>query len=216
MFTLALLLDDVPVHPADLRGDYRVQLKRQIQSKYVDRVIPSLGLCVEFYDFVDIKEALIYPGDGKTSCGEPYFKVEFHLIIFQPMLDEWLVGSIAGSSHRGLVVSLGFFQDVEIPSSSLRTPYTFDAAHKMWVWQYRSETGEVINFFYQKDELIRFRVTAVLFPEAKGPKGSERQGGGRRGGGGAALRPSRRGASGPRACTSGVCCDLVAIGHAFC
>mmetsp|Transcript_122814 Transcript_122814/g.342204 ORF Transcript_122814/g.342204 Transcript_122814/m.342204 type:complete len:263 (-) Transcript_122814:27-815(-) len=173
MFTLALIDDDIPIHPADFRDEFRVQLKRQIQSKYVDRIIPNVGLCIEFYDFVEIKDAHIYPGDGKTSCGEAYFKVEFHVIVFQPMVDEWLIGSIAGSSQKGLSVSLGFFQDVEIPSVNLRTPYTYDNAHKTWVWQYFSqETLETVNFWYLKDELIRFRVTAIDFPAPAGPKAS--------------------------------------------
>lgn len=171
MFTLVLIDDDIPIHPADFREDWKTQLKRQIQSKYVDRVIPNVGLCVQFYDFVKIKDAHVYPGDGKLSCGEAYFKVEFQLVVFQPSVDEWLVGSIAGASPQGLWVSLGFFQDVEIPSSQLRTPYIFDAFHKTWVWQYRNkETRETINFFYEKDELIRFRVVSVNFPEASCPK----------------------------------------------
>eukprot|EP00416_Gambierdiscus_australes_P042355 CAMPEP_0171097202 /NCGR_PEP_ID=MMETSP0766_2-20121228/47227_1 /TAXON_ID=439317 /ORGANISM="Gambierdiscus australes, Strain CAWD 149" /LENGTH=199 /DNA_ID=CAMNT_0011556359 /DNA_START=119 /DNA_END=718 /DNA_ORIENTATION=- len=176
MFTLALIDDDIPIHPADFRDDHRTQLKRQIQGKYVDRVIPNVGLCIEFYDFVNVKDAHIYPGDGKTSFGEAYFKVEFHVIVFHPMVDEWLVGSIAGSSTKGLLVSLGFFQDVEIPSTNLRTPYMYDNAHKMWVWQYRSEEGgETINFFYRKDELIRFRVTSIDFLAPTGPKASRRE-----------------------------------------
>lgn len=171
MFTLAVINDDIAVHPADFRDEFRLRLRRQIQNKYVDRIIPNVGLCIEFYDFVEIKDALVYPGDGKTSFGEAYFKVEFSVIVFQPVLDEWLVGTIAGSSQRGLTVSLGFFQDVEIPSSNLRTPYIYDATYNTWVWQYRGETSETINFFYKKDELVRFRVTAVHFPEPTGPKG---------------------------------------------
>mmetsp|Transcript_2468 Transcript_2468/g.6981 ORF Transcript_2468/g.6981 Transcript_2468/m.6981 type:complete len:203 (+) Transcript_2468:105-713(+) len=166
MFTLVLIDDDIPVQPASFRDDCRAELKRQIQGKYVDRVIPNVGLCIEFYDFVKIKDALVYPGDGKLACGEAYFKVEFHLIVFRPTVGEWLVGSIMESTQRGLNVSLGFFQNVEIPSSNLRTPYTFDSAQRMWVWQYRNpDCRETINFFYEKDELIRFRVTAVTFPE---------------------------------------------------
>eukprot|EP00913_Durusdinium_trenchii_P033003 g30896.t1 len=64
---------------------------RQIQLRYVDRVLPNVGLCIEFYNFVNAEDAMIYPGDGKHSCGEAYVKVEFQLIVFQPLVDEWLV-----------------------------------------------------------------------------------------------------------------------------
>eukprot|EP00931_Biecheleriopsis_adriatica_P106031 TRINITY_DN80549_c0_g1_i1.p1 TRINITY_DN80549_c0_g1~~TRINITY_DN80549_c0_g1_i1.p1 ORF type:complete len:201 (-),score=46.28 TRINITY_DN80549_c0_g1_i1:38-640(-) len=171
MFTLALIDDDIPIHPQDFRDDWRDSLKRQIQLRYIDKVLPDVGLCIEFYNFVTIKDAPIYPGDGKNSCGQAYVKVEFNLIVFQPVLDEWIVGSVAGCTPRGLLVSLGFFQDVEIPSANLRTPYMYDAGQKMWVWQYQDEeTGELTNFFYEKDQLIRFRVTAVNFPDASWPK----------------------------------------------
>eukprot|EP00439_Symbiodinium_sp_Y106_P002093 s2327_g1.t1 len=66
---------------------------RQIQLRFVDRVLPNVGLCIEFYNFVSIKDAIIYPGDGQQSCGEAYIKVEFNLIVFQPLIDEWLVRS---------------------------------------------------------------------------------------------------------------------------
>lgn len=170
MFTLVLIDDDIAIHPADLKHNYRAQLKRQIQSKYVDRIIPNVGLCVEFYDFVRIKDAHIYPGDNKDSCAQAYVKVEFNLVIFLPAGDEWLVGSITGSTKDGGInVSLGFFQDVQIPSSNLRLPFVFDDKSKCWVWVYRdSETKECTNYFYEQDALIRFRVISVDFPEAVG------------------------------------------------
>ncbi|CAJ1343102.1 unnamed protein product [Effrenium voratum] len=139
MFTLALVADDVPIKPEDFRDDHRDQLKRQIQLRYVDKILPDVGLCIEFYNFVNIKDAIIYPGDGKISCGEAFVKVEFNLIVFQPFIDEWLVGAVVGSSPQGLQVSLGFFQDVEIPSANLRTPYMYDAKQERWVWLYQDE-----------------------------------------------------------------------------
>ncbi|CAL1157554.1 unnamed protein product [Cladocopium goreaui] len=168
MFTLALLADDIPIAPEDFRDDQRDQLKRQIQLRYVDRIIPNVGLCIEFYNFVSIKDATIYPGDGKHSCGEAFVKVEFQLIVFQPLIDEWLVGLVMKSTQKGLQISLGFFEDVEIPSANLRTPYMYDSAQERWVWLYRDEeTNESVNYFYDKDRLIRFRVTAVHFAEAR-------------------------------------------------
>eukprot|EP00747_Dinoflagellata_sp_TGD_P178837 gnl/TRDRNA2_/TRDRNA2_28582_c0_seq1.p1 gnl/TRDRNA2_/TRDRNA2_28582_c0~~gnl/TRDRNA2_/TRDRNA2_28582_c0_seq1.p1 ORF type:complete len:218 (+),score=36.07 gnl/TRDRNA2_/TRDRNA2_28582_c0_seq1:66-719(+) len=174
MFVLVLIDDNIAIKPDQFRFDTREQLKRRIQQKYVDRVIPNVGLCIEFYDFVRIKDAIIYPGDGNKSLGEAYFKVEFNLIVFRPAVDEWLTGSIAGSYEWGIRVSLGFFHDVSIPSTNLRVPYVFDPTCKQWVWQYRNtETREVINFFYEKDELIRFRVVDLKFPLASRPENKD-------------------------------------------
>lgn len=173
MFILVLIDDDVPVNPADFKHDCRAQLKRQIQNKYVDRVIPNVGLCVQFYDFVRIKDALIYPGDGMdgVACGEAYFKVEFNLIVFRPFVGEWLVGSIQETTQEGLKVSLQFFEDVLIPSSNLRTPFLFDEVKQSFAWRYKiEETNEVLNYFYEKDALVRFRVISIQFPEVKAPE----------------------------------------------
>ena len=57
--------------------------------------------------------------------------MEFNLIVFQPLIDEWLVGAVSHSTPRGLCVSLGF-HDVEIPSANLRTPYMYDAGQERW------------------------------------------------------------------------------------
>mmetsp|Transcript_62151 Transcript_62151/g.148254 ORF Transcript_62151/g.148254 Transcript_62151/m.148254 type:complete len:224 (-) Transcript_62151:136-807(-) len=168
MFTLVLIDDDIPIKPNDLRHNQYLQLKKEIQIKYVDRVIPHVGLCIEFYDFVKIKDAHIYPGDGKLACGEPYVKVEFNLIIFRPLINEWLIGSIADSGTTGLRVSLGFFEDVLIPPANLITPHAFDPSSRQWVWKFTTESEgdnppETFNYFFEKGTLIRFRVVSVNF-----------------------------------------------------
>jgi len=174
MFTLALLEDDIAVKPCFLGkdGEWELQLKREVQSKYVDRVIPNVGLCIEFYAFVKIKDAPVYPGDNKMTFGEAVFRVEFHVIVFQPRIGEWLVGSVSGSTTAGLRVSLGFFHDVLIPPSGLREPYVFDNAHKLWAWQFRDQESRASeNLWYRFGELVRLRVTSVAFPDTMGPKG---------------------------------------------
>eukprot|EP00928_Gymnodinium_smaydae_P077217 TRINITY_DN6044_c0_g2_i1.p1 TRINITY_DN6044_c0_g2~~TRINITY_DN6044_c0_g2_i1.p1 ORF type:complete len:232 (+),score=42.09 TRINITY_DN6044_c0_g2_i1:116-811(+) len=168
MFDLAHIEDDVPVRPLFF-GDWEVQLKREIQSRYVDRVIPNVGLCVEFYSFVKIGDAIVHPGDKGSLDGAAWFKVEFQLVVFRPRVGEWLVGSISSSSTLGLRVSLGFFRDITIPSANLRAPYVYDAARQCWAWQYYCmDTRETVNFFYELDQLIRFRVTAIEFPSEDG------------------------------------------------
>jgi len=186
MFILVSILDDVPILPKNLGSDYKLELKRQIQAKYVDRLIPNVGLCIEFYEFGHIKEyATIYPGDGMASYndsyfkaknfGEPYFKVEFKLIVFQPSVDEWLVGSITGSDERGINVTLGFFQDVFIPASNLclqNSPFVFDKPNQshVWIWRNKETNEEPVPFFCDKDAVIRFRVVAIDFKEPTCPK----------------------------------------------
>mmetsp|Transcript_102469 Transcript_102469/g.290186 ORF Transcript_102469/g.290186 Transcript_102469/m.290186 type:complete len:196 (-) Transcript_102469:298-885(-) len=168
MFILVKIDDSIPIPPTDFGPEYQASLKRQIGAKYVDRVIPNVGLCIEFYSFDKIKEAFLYPGDNKLSCGEAYIKVKFTLVVFRPDIDEWIVGSIADSSADGLRVTLGFMEDVEIPPSNLRQPLAYEKALGVWVWEYENpETKERINYFYEKGELLRFRVAEINFPEVQ-------------------------------------------------
>eukprot|EP00811_Abedinium_folium_P037189 NODE_9828_length_1396_cov_6.159968.p1 GENE.NODE_9828_length_1396_cov_6.159968~~NODE_9828_length_1396_cov_6.159968.p1 ORF type:complete len:228 (-),score=68.63 NODE_9828_length_1396_cov_6.159968:620-1303(-) len=176
MFTIVLIDDDVPIHPCDFGNEFRAQLKREIQDKYVDRVIANVGLVIEFYDFINIKDAHLYPGDGSLACGEAYVKVEFRLVVFQPTRGELLIGSISALVPSGIRVSLGFFEDVLVPSSSLHRPNEYDPVRHTWVWRYPNrETRRKELFYYEKGELVRFRVTSVDFPQALLTPGAPRE-----------------------------------------
>ena len=41
-------------------------LTELIDTKYGNRVLPNVGLCVCLYDFVHIGDAMIYPGEGSA------------------------------------------------------------------------------------------------------------------------------------------------------
>ena len=47
----------------------------------------------------------------------------------------------------------------------MKQPLVFDEDSKTWVWQYKADDddGEPVNFFYERNELIRFRVVDVRF-----------------------------------------------------
>ena len=101
-------------------------------------------------------------------------QVEFRVIVFKPVNDEWIVGSIASCDKSGINVSLGFFRDIVIPASNMRLPYAYDNQREVWVWKYRNaETRENINFFYEANELIRFRVMSTRFCDGSRSTGKE-------------------------------------------
>lgn len=191
MFTLVLIEDDIAVHPRDLGKEIELTLKEQIEEKYVDRVIRKVGLCVGFYDFIkmegkgkvpsgsvplkmnypkDLPLGIIYPGDTKTAFGEAHFKVVFRLMVFQPKVGEWLVGTILSSDYNeGIKIDLGFFQDVIIPKFNLRAPYGWDKEKQLYAWNYRPDRGPATNYWYELHQLVRFRVTEIRFPEGLEP-----------------------------------------------
>jgi len=162
MFSLTVVEDEVALNPASLKaGQHVAALREVIEEKFIDRVIPGVGLVIAFYDFLSIRDAFIFPGDLRDSQGEAACTVVFRLVVFQPAIDQILIGTISHSTTNGLQISLNFFGDVEIPSHALRRPSVFDERTRTWLWQYVQEGKPPQNFFYAPGEEIAFRVKAV-------------------------------------------------------
>lgn len=168
MFILSVIEDEVALHPSQFGVNKHVcTIKSIIQAKYVDRVIPDVGLAVALYDLVKIRDAYIFPGDLKDSQGDAACTVVFRLVIFRPRINQLLIGRVLSSTPMGLQVSLGFFQDVSIPTSQLRAPSVFDDRLQTWVWQYQDEKGKVVPYPYQTDQLVCVRVKSVQFTDSE-------------------------------------------------
>lgn len=193
MFVISVLEDEIALSPEQLGEDIQLALKHAIQDKYLDRVIPKIGLVVAFYDFAQMEGknpvkgsvpinriypdnlplGLIHAGDLKTSFGESHFRVVFRLVVFKPQIGEWLAGSLLSSDKDGIRVDLGFFQDVFIPKSNLMAPFALCKERQLYLWAYSppggKAEGEAQNYVYELHQPCRFRVTEVNFPEAQEP-----------------------------------------------
>lgn len=73
-------------------------------------IIPEIGLCVSFYDFITIDDSIIFPGDGGAHTS-----VIFRLIVMRPFIGELLTGNVLLCTNDGVRVTLGFFEDIFIP-----------------------------------------------------------------------------------------------------
>lgn len=108
---------------------------------------------------------------------------EFRLVVFRPFVGEVLVGRIMASTHKGIRVSLEFFDDIFIPDNLLfdiavlyptnaLSPRTsrccagayFGSDHSTQSWKLPVD-GDAYNYL-EKDELIRFKVEEETFKEA--------------------------------------------------
>jgi len=95
------------------------------------QVIPDVGLCISVFDILKVE-------DGIVSAGEGFVRHQalLRMLVFKPHAGEVIVGKITRSngdgvcgacsvlvllsvSHR-VLVSLGFFNDIFIPSDLLR------------------------------------------------------------------------------------------------
>ncbi|KAL9663691.1 hypothetical protein QQ045_019082 [Rhodiola kirilowii] len=91
------------------------------------------------------------------------YEVEFRVIMFRPFVGEVISAKLKHQDETGLVLTLGFFDDIIVPAAYMQVPSTYklDSAtgQKLWFWV--CEHGEfVIDGF---DE-IRFQVQSVSYP----------------------------------------------------
>ena len=131
MFVLAIVEDKLKTLPDQFDRDSSEVLIEQIESKYSNKVLLEVGLCVSFYDFLEVQDAFVYPAEG--ACHQV---VKFRLVIYKPIKDELLIGKVTQSDEYGLRVSMGFFDDIHIPSRSLKQPASFNPDKKIWTWHY--------------------------------------------------------------------------------
>ncbi|KAJ1964365.1 DNA-directed RNA polymerase III complex subunit Rpc25 [Dipsacomyces acuminosporus] len=160
MFVLSLLRDTLKVLPADFRKSREDALKDEINRKYANRVLHDVGLCMLAHDLLEIDEGFVQHSEGWI-----WVKVKFRVIVFRPFRDEILVGRVRSASPEGIQVSMGFFDDIKIPSEQMPVGSEFDATEGVWVWRFDGN-----ELFMDLDELVRFRVLDLKFLDVNPPR----------------------------------------------
>ncbi|KAK9764442.1 DNA-directed RNA polymerase III complex subunit Rpc25, variant 2 [Basidiobolus ranarum] len=97
----------------------------------------------------------------QVSYPNLYMLVKFRLVVFRPFLGEVITGKIRSCSAEGVSVSLGFFDDILIPSALLQESTEFDQNEQVWVWRFDGN-----ELFMDVDETIRLRVIDEMFVDA--------------------------------------------------
>lgn len=158
--------DVVQIHPRDFHKPSNRAIEDYINSKYADKVIHKVGLCVGFHSMLSASEGLIGHGTGIV-----HVNVDFKLVVFRPFKGEIIRGTISQSNEAGIYMSMDFFEDVIVPP-----PFLFDPSHleteengdKVWVWQQEDK------YFLDRNEKCLMRVEQEhwqdLSPQMKRPE----------------------------------------------
>lgn len=134
MFILSALDEEIRVQPQDLSKSPLDAVTDVIEQRFLDKVIPNLGLVVTLYDVQSIEGGFIYPNDGAA-----FFRVKFRVVVFRPYKDEVIVGTLKSCSREGLRIHIDFFDDIIVPEHSLQEPSFYNEAEKVWVWKFDGE-----------------------------------------------------------------------------
>ncbi|XP_027186452.1 uncharacterized protein [Cicer arietinum] len=163
MFYLSRIEHKLRLPPSLLSLPIRDAIHTELEKLFLDKVIANLGLCTCVYDIISIEGGFIFPGDGA-----PTYTVVFNLIMFRPIMGEIITAKLHSSDADGLRLSLGFFDDIYIPTHHMPNPSHFDPipgkSNKsvVWFWDYKKEEG--LSYPIDSSDEIKFQVQSVSYP----------------------------------------------------
>ncbi|MFH4977911.1 hypothetical protein AB6A40_004620 [Gnathostoma spinigerum] len=161
MFVLALIEDTVRIKPFEFGSPLEEVIKRRLNERLANKVVPDLGLCIVIHDLVEVGDSYVLPGDGSTHT-----HIKFRYIVFRPFVDEIIEAKVLSSSKEGLTLSVGFFEDIFIPSHRLPETSVYEEEEQVWYWEYPSEDGEPpAKLYMDPGKVVRFRVVENVFKD---------------------------------------------------
>ncbi|CAG5122308.1 unnamed protein product [Candidula unifasciata] len=158
MFVLVQMKDTVRIPPRLFNLDTMDAIREALNKKFANKVVYKVGLCIALWDIETVEDSYIFPGDGATHT-----IVHFRYVVFRPFVDEILTGRIKSSSKEGVHVTMGFFDDIMIPSDSLQHPSKFSKQEQLWSWEYEAGEEGKVDLPMEIGGDIRFRVVDEKF-----------------------------------------------------
>ncbi|KAF7432891.1 DNA-directed RNA polymerase III subunit rpc25 [Pleurotus ostreatus] len=129
MFEITILKDTIPIHPSDFGLPPEQALIAELNKKYANRVLHGVGLCVCTFDITEAGEGKVRYGDGFL-----WYKVIFRMVVFRPFPSEIILAKVKSVDAEGMRLTLGFFDDVYVPSAYLPAPSAFDISRRQHFW----------------------------------------------------------------------------------
>ncbi|OMJ87564.1 hypothetical protein SteCoe_10646 [Stentor coeruleus] len=156
MFLLYTIETKIDCPPEKISMNFRESVLNKVDECFAGKIIKNEGICISVYDMKIIQTTLV----------EGYFQahVSLRLIVFKPFIGEILTGKIIESTQEGIEVDL-IFVSAFIPAGFLNESSSFDELEGVFVWHYEEN-----DLFYDKGEVIRFKVNAVILPQEEGQK----------------------------------------------
>jgi DNA-directed RNA polymerase III subunit RPC8 len=97
LFDQTKVADLVQIAPDDFRKQSHIAIEDNINSKYANRVVQKIGLCICLWDILWTSEGLIGQGDGMVNVN-----VEFRVVVFRPYKGEVIAARIMDQSPEGI------------------------------------------------------------------------------------------------------------------
>jgi DNA-directed RNA polymerase III subunit RPC8 len=138
----------VQIAPDDFRKPSHIAIEDNINSKYANKVVQKIGLCICLWDILWTSEGLIGQGDGMVNIN-----VEFRVVVFRPYKGEVIAARIMDQSPEGINLATDFFDDIFIPWTELPEGSEFEPSDNLWIWKEDDQA-----MYFDDNEMVRFRV----------------------------------------------------------
>jgi len=170
MFELVQVEDMVRIEAHDFAKPFVETLTAAVNAKFANKIVMDCGLAICAFDILSVGDALLFPG-----IAAQHVQATFRLLVFRPALGELIEGTASHISPEGVRVSLGFFDDVFVPTSLMPRGARFEEADNAWTMLVPTAEGDL---FLEENDKVRVRVAAVVFnkyntladrPPAPGP-----------------------------------------------
>ncbi|KAJ8698531.1 DNA-directed RNA polymerase III complex subunit Rpc25 [Pleurotus ostreatus] len=142
MFEITILKDTIPIHPSDFGLPPEQALIAELNKKYANRVLHGVGLCVCTFDITEAGEGKVRYGDGFL-----WYKVIFRMVVFRPFPSEIILAKVKSVDAEGMRLTLGFFDDVYVPSAYLPAPSAFDISRRQHFWVPPGDEEDPLTFW---------------------------------------------------------------------
>ncbi|KAK4221824.1 RNA polymerase III subunit Rpc25-domain-containing protein [Podospora fimiseda] len=148
MFILTKIADVIQIHPKEFGVLSIHALTDAINTKYANKLVLGVGLCICLQDILWHSEGLLGQGDGLASVN-----AEFTIVVFRPFKSEVIQARIASQTAEGMRLSTEFFDNIYVPRNYLPDDCEFRPVDGIWVW--KSDGQEL---FYDNNEIVRIRI----------------------------------------------------------
>jgi DNA-directed RNA polymerase III subunit RPC8 len=157
MFSLVTIKDSVRIPPVKVSSDLEESIIDELNAKFCNKVVPHCGLAISVFDLAQVGDPYVHQGEPSVAVS-----VVFRLIVFRPFNGEVLLGKVRSCDEQnGINVSLGFFDDILIPTALMPEGTRWDAQERVWVWSFDGN-----DMFIDLEEPVRFRILSEVFTES--------------------------------------------------
>jgi len=162
----------IQIKPIEFNKSSFRAIEDWVNTKYADKVIHKVGLCVGFHSLISASEGLIGHGNGIVNVN-----VDFRMIVFRPHKGEILRGTITHSNVKGIFLSMDFFEDIVVSPKLMFENTSWDkddTGTETFIWRADDGEGGSNEFYFDQAEKCLFRVEdeswVDLSPQMKRPE----------------------------------------------